>query len=80
MRIRPDGFVSHTVTDVPANWVFDGAALRPRVRELVRQGVVRVIAGPTHVHITIRLQRPYYRPETQQQLMLGTALGEAGHV
>ena len=58
-----DAYLPHTVYDVPVVWVIDSeGALFERVRHYVRQGVVRVIAGPEACHVIVDVQRPYHRP------------------
>lgn len=58
-----DAYLPHTVYDVPVAWVIDSeGTLFERVRHYVRQGVVRVIAGPEACHVIVDVQRPYHRP------------------
>ena len=64
-----DAYLPHTVYDVPVVWVIDSeGALFERVRHYVRQGVVRVIAGPEACHVIVDVQRPYYRPAAMRAL------------
>jgi len=57
-----DAYLSHTVHDLPASFVFQpGGSVRDRVARAVKMGVVKVIAGPTMCHVSIDIQRPYYR-------------------
>lgn len=64
-----DAYLPHTVYDVPVAWVIDSeGALFERVRHYVRQGVVRVIAGPEACHVIVDVQRPYYRPAAMRAL------------
>ena len=58
-----DAYLTVTVRDLPVGAVFFNGALRPNVAEYVRQGVVKVVAGPEQCHVTIDIRRPYNRPE-----------------
>jgi hypothetical protein len=54
------------VTDLPAEWAFqpDG-----QLREKMRgNGVLKVVAGPTQVHVLVNVQRPYFRPHVASQI------------
>lgn len=64
--MKPDAYLKHTVYDVPVDWLIghDGA-LHPRVSDYVRQGVVKVIAGPERAHCVIDVMRPYHKPKKQ---------------
>ena len=70
MKRRADAYLSHTVRSVPIDWMFRGHELRHDVRRLVDLGVVRVIAGAVLCHVTIQLQRPYFRPEQIDELLM----------
>ena len=64
-----DAYLPHTVHDVPVAWMIDAdGVLFERVRHYVRQGVVRVIAGPEACHVIVDVQRPYYRPAAMRAL------------
>ncbi len=62
MRRRADAYLPVWVYGLPASFVFqpDGR-LRDAVARAVSIGVVRVIAGPTKVHIMVDVKRPYFR-------------------
>ena len=63
-----DDYLPHTVSNVPASWVFDDrGAVRPNFRHYMSQGVVRVIAGPEECHVVIDIKRPYHRNQQPQK-------------
>ena len=63
-----DAYLPVFVHDVSVDQIMIAGQLRHPVRAYVDQGVVRVIAGPTHCHLVIDIQRPYFRPRNPQLL------------
>lgn len=61
-RPQPDAYLPVLVENVPADYVFDGHALRPAMAHYTRLGVVKVFAGPETCDLLIDVRRPYFRP------------------
>jgi hypothetical protein len=63
--MKDDGYLPVWVNHLPAAFAFDALGnLKPAIRDYVRQGVVRVVAGPLAVHLCVDVQRPYFRPRS----------------
>ncbi len=63
--MKASAYLPVWVRHLPASVAFSASgALHPKVQRYVKQGVVRVIAGPEKVDLCIDVQRPYFRPST----------------
>jgi len=61
-KLMTDAYLPVRVRDLPASFVFEGHSLRPKIRDYVNCGIVRVHAGPHTCDLTIDIRRPYSRP------------------
>lgn len=61
--MKAHAYLPVVVDHLPAAFVFSAdGSLRTDIDIYVKQGVVRVIAGPEECHLWIDVQRPYSRP------------------
>jgi hypothetical protein len=50
------------VENLPIDFVLSNGALRPKIAQCTKVGVVKVIAGPAECNVVIDARRPYYLP------------------
>lgn len=68
-RRKPDMLLPMEVEHLPAHLVFQSdGLLRPAFQSALDQKVIRIIAGPEHCHIIIDIKRPYFRPESYDEV------------